>query len=110
MARTKKGTPPSYPSKPHKGQARITVRAAGGGRKEIYLGSFGSPESRKEYQRVLAELEAGGGYLHVKEGGRVVSDLTIAELLLRFWAHAEDYYRLLDGSRSRELDHYKLSL
>jgi integrase len=94
MARTKKGTPPSYPSRPHKGQARIT----------------GSTESRKEYQRVLAELEAGNGALQVKEGDRFASDLTVAEMLVRFWRHAEDYYCLLNGRPSRELDHYRLSL
>ena len=110
MARTKKGTPPSYPSKPHKGQARITIRQANGKRREIDLGPYGSPESRKEYQRVLAELEAAGGYHPVREDGKVRSDLTVAELLKRFWAHAEDYYRLADSSPSRERDHYKWAL
>jgi hypothetical protein len=109
MARTKTGTPPSHPSKPRKGQARITVRLADGRRKGIYLGAFGSPESRKEYQRVLAELEAGGSY-PVAEDGRPACDLTVAELLLRFWGHAKAYYRLADGSPSRELEHYQLAL
>jgi integrase len=110
MARTRKGTPPAYPSRPHNGQARITVRAAGGGRRDVYLGPFGSPESRKEYQRALAELEAVGGRLRARQEGKSLPDLTVAELLLRFWEHAEDYYRLVDGSPSRELDHYKLAL
>jgi integrase len=110
MARTKKGTPPSYPTRPHKGQARITVRTPSGGRKDLYLGPFGSAESRQEYQRILAELEAAGGYFVPRQDGRPTSDLTVSELLLLFWTHAEQYYRLADGSPSRELDHYKLSL
>jgi hypothetical protein len=61
MARTPKGTPPQYPSKPLRGQARITVRLLDGRRHDIYLGPFGSPESRAEYRRVLAELEANAG-------------------------------------------------
>jgi integrase len=94
MARTKKGTPPSYPTKPHKGQARITVRQADGRRREIYLGAFGSPESRAEYRRVLAALEAGGGCYPVTDDGRPAGDLSVNELALRFWVHAEERYRL----------------
>jgi len=37
-------------------------------------------------------------------------DLTVAELVLRFWRHAEGHYRLLDGSPSRELEHFKYAL
>ena len=33
--------------------------------------------------------------------------LTVNELCLRFWQHAEKYYRLADGSPSGELDNYK---
>jgi hypothetical protein len=108
MARTKKGTPPSYPKKPHKGQARITVPLATGKRHEIYLGAFGSEASRQEYRRVLAVLEANG-YFPVKEGA-AGGDLTLNELALRFWKHAQGYYRLADGSPSRELEHFESSL
>src|ERR1043166_9303533 len=97
MARTPKGTPPSYPSKPHKGQARITVRLIDGRRHDLLLGPFGSPESRAEYRRVLVELEAHGGRLLPKEDGRMASDLTVSELCLQFWRHAEEHYRLIDG-------------
>jgi hypothetical protein len=102
VIRGRKGTPPAYPARPHNGQARITIRAADGSRKDIYLGAFGSPESRKEYQRILTGLEAAGGRLQVGEDRKLLPDLTVAELLERFWKHAEQYYRLLDGSPSRE--------
>ncbi len=107
MPRTPKGTPPSYPSRPHKGQARITVRLVDGRRHDLLLGPFGSPESRAEYRRVLAELEASGGRYRVNGTGGPATGLTVAELCLLFWRHAEGYYRLADGSPSRELDHFR---
>jgi integrase len=110
MPRTPKGTPPSYPKKAHKGQARITVRLTDGRRHDLWLGPFGSPESRKEYRRVLAELEANGGRYPLKEQGVVATGLTVAELSLRFWKYAEGYYRLTDGSPSGELDHFEYAL
>jgi integrase len=36
--------------------------------------------------------------------------LTVNEVLVRFWAHAEGYYRHLDGTPTSELDEYRLSL
>lgn len=55
MARRK--SLPQYPRKAHRsGQAR--VRIAG---KEVYLGLFGSAESKKKYARLIAELAASGG-------------------------------------------------
>src|SRR4051794_30860844 len=111
MARTKKGTPPSYPHKPHNsGQARITVRLATGKRHCVTLGLFGSQESRQEYQRVLAILEANGGRYPVTDDGKADAGLTVSELALRFWEHAESRYRMVDGRPSRELEHYRAAL
>jgi hypothetical protein len=60
MARTKRGTPPSY-RRHSSGQACVTVRASDGRRREILLGPWESPESKAEYARVLAELAANQG-------------------------------------------------
>lgn len=110
MARTPNGTPPSYPKKPLQGQARITVRLMDGRRHGLLLGVFGSPESRAEYRRVLAELEASGGRYPLKEKGAVSTGLTVAELSLKFWKYAETYYRLTDGSPSGELAQFQYAL
>jgi hypothetical protein len=110
IPRTPKGTPPSYPKKPHKGQARITVRLIDGKRHDLILGLFGSPESRAEYRRVLTELEANSGCYPQKSDGSAASRLTVHEICLRFWRHAEQYYRLADGSWSGELDHFDYAL
>jgi integrase len=108
MARRPKGSVPSYCLHKQSGQAVFNWPLGGGRYKAILLGRRGSPESHKEYERVLAEWRASSGAPPQADGKP--ADLTVAEMLLRFWAHAEGYYRLLDGSPSRELDHYKLSL
>jgi hypothetical protein len=83
------------------------VRLSDGRRHDLLLGPFGSPESRAEYRRILAELEAHGGRYPLGTNGAVAAGLTVSELCLRFWKYAEGYYRLADGSASRELDHYQ---
>jgi hypothetical protein len=110
MPRTRNGTPPAYPKKSHQGQARVTVRLIDGRRHDLVLGAFGSPESRSEYRRVLAELEANGGRYPLKDNGFVAAGLTVGELSNRFWKFADGYYRLPDGSASRELDHFEYAL
>jgi hypothetical protein len=87
MARTPKGTPPSYPKKPHRGQARITVRLIDGKRHDLLLGPFGSPESRATYRRVLTELDANSGYYPQKSDGSAASRLTVHEICLQFWRY-----------------------
>ena len=63
-----------------------------------YLGPYGSPESRRRYAELIAEWEASGRQPLHKPG-----DLTIGELIDRYWHHAEWYYRRPDGSPSGEL-------
>lgn len=52
-----------------------------------YLGNYGSPESHREYERVLAEWRACGGQPPVG------AELTVVELLGRFWQYAERTYQ-----------------
>jgi integrase len=110
MARTPSNVPPPYPKKAHNGQARITVRITGGWRKDLVLGPHGSPESLAEYRRVLAELEAHGGFYSVQATTPAAADLTVNELLLQYWRWAEDHYRDPGGNPTRELDNLKDAL
>lgn len=55
MPRRKKPVPPYSHHKPTD-RAYVRVPDGNGGRSAIYLGKYGSPESRAEYQRVLAEM------------------------------------------------------
>jgi integrase len=109
MARKPSKVPPPYPKKPHNGQARITVRTADGGRKDVLLGPYGSPESRAEYARILVEWDAHGG-VYPAQAAPVVADLTVNELLVQYWRWAEEHYRDPEGNPSRELENLKDAL
>jgi integrase len=61
-----------------------------GGRRDVLLGKFGSTASRHEYARVIAEWEAAGRSL--LKSVAEVSYLSINELALAYWKHAERYY------------------
>src|SRR5437588_8731874 len=110
MARKRKQIPLDYPAKPHNGQARITVTLATGKRHDLYLGKHASPASWAEYERLLALLRSNHGVYPFSPGGTVSHWLTLNEIVLRFWRHAQRHYRLRDGSPSRELEHFKYSL
>lgn len=79
---------PSYRRHKPTGQARVTL----GGR-DFYLGKFGTPESKREYDRLIGEYFTNGG---------IVSDdrLTLVELTATFKKHAKTYYRGRDGKPS----------
>ena len=105
MARTKRGTPPSY----HRhscGQACVSVREPDARRHEILLGPWESPESKAEYARVLAEPAANEGRLPPQVTAASPSDRTITEILLAFLKHAGRHYRDADGAPTGEADNY----
>jgi integrase len=72
------------------GQARVVLRDPAGRRRDYLLGPYGSPESRAEYERVLALLRAG--HTPWTDSPDPTPDLTVAEVLLRYKRHAEVYY------------------
>jgi len=67
-----------------------------------YLGAYGSPESREKYHRLLAEWTAAGRQPAVRP-----DEITVFELVARYWAFAEEYYRRPDGRPSMELSHVR---
>src|SRR6516162_2689473 len=98
---------PSYRKHRQSGQALVTLTNALGGRQDFLLGPHGTKQSRVEYARVIAEWEAAGWNIPAKEAA---SDLTIHELILRFWPHAEQHYRRPNGTPTNELNDFRLSL
>jgi integrase len=62
---------------------------------DYYLGKYDSPESWEKYHRLLAEHAVKGTAAPtVKQDGKPgADDLTVDELLLAYWRHAEAYYR-----------------
>lgn len=70
-----------------------------------YLGRHGLPETRERYDRFVQEWLANGRDVPV-----VTDEVTVTELLARYWRHAEKYYRLEDGSPSSEINCLRLAL
>src|SRR5205823_5557215 len=75
---------PSYRLHSPSGQAVVTLAG-----KDFYLGKFGSPGSRAEFDRLVAEWLANGRAL-APASGTGPPDLTVNELLVA-------YFRFADG-------------
>jgi hypothetical protein len=91
---------PKYRKHRPSGQAVVTL----GGR-DYYLGPHGTKVSRLEYDRLIGEWLASNRTPLM--GGS--SDLTISELLARYWKHAKGYYRK-DGQPTNEISALKSAL
>ena len=72
----------------HKPSGRAVATFGG---KDVYLGAYGSPESRAEYNRLVAEYFVHGGRLPAPAGAS--GDLTVNELLVAYLRFADGYYR-----------------
>lgn len=70
-----------------------------------YLGEYGSSESKQAYHALIAEWESNGRVLSVS-----LDELTIAELVARYWVFVEEYYRKPDGTPSPEVAHLRRGL
>jgi integrase len=73
------------------GQAIVTLPDGLGNRRDVHLGKYGTPESRTEYVRVLAEWEANGR--RPPQTDPAPSDPTVNELALAYWNWAVAYHR-----------------
>src|SRR5262245_47715496 len=68
------------------GQARVTLNG-----KDHLLGAYGSPKSQEAYRRLVAEwIERRGVFAQPTQDEQ--EPLTLNELLLAYWKHAESYY------------------
>jgi hypothetical protein len=80
---TRRKITPAYRLHSQTGKAIVTVYDADGRRRGILLpGKFESKESRAEYKRLLARLNANDGALPQPEAK--APDLAVAELIVRF--------------------------
>lgn len=91
---------PSYRLHKPTNQAVVTINA-----RDFYLGVYGSPDSRTEYDRLVAEWLTNGRRLSQSDPG----GLSINELLVAYLDFADGYYRK-GGNPTRELDNIKLAL
>ncbi len=91
---------PKYRKHRASGQAVVTLNG-----RDIYLGRHGTKTSKREYDRLIEEWLANGRGLASGQD----SDLTVAELLLRYWKFAKGYYRK-NGEQTSEVAVIKSSL
>ena len=89
----------------HKARDLAVVRLDG---KDHYLGRFGSPESRAEYDRLIAEWLTSGRRSPTSPVAR--NGATVDEVVLAFWRHAEAHYRKPDGRPTGELENFRHAL
>jgi integrase len=80
--------------------------------RDHYLGAYDSPESRERYRRLLAEWLTTGHAKpsKVKESPAPKQGLTVGELIVAYWRHAEQYYRGRDGRPTQELENMRDAL
>ena len=65
----------------------------------IYFGRYGTKEATENYHKTIAEWLSCG-----KQAAVEGADITLNEILGRFWVYAENYYRGPDGNPTTELD------
>jgi integrase len=85
------------------GRAYVTLDS-----RPVYLGRFGTPESREKYDRIISEWL--GNDRRLPSPVVSASLTTVAVVLAAFWRHAQEYHVNADGSPAGELDNYKLAL
>ncbi len=98
---------PGYRRHRQSGHAIVTLSDGLGRRRDVLLGKYGTAASRQEYARVIAEWESSGRQLSIKEK---LPDLTVAELITRFWPWVQNYYRRPDGTETSEVGGFMYSL
>src|SRR4051794_38308512 len=88
----------------HKASGQAVVRIDG---KDCYLGPYGTPESRAEYDRLIAEWLGNGRSL---PAASPAEGLSVAELILTFWRWAEEHYGPASGPTGGELENVRVAL
>ena len=94
---------PSYRLHKPTGQAVVTLNG-----RDHYLGLHSTPESRAEYDRLLAEWLANGRR-RLSPAGSDGHDLTINELLLAYLRFADSYY-VKHGKPTTEPDSIRVTI
>jgi hypothetical protein len=94
------------PSYRHHKPIGLAVVSIGG--RDVYLGEHESPESRAEYDRIIAEWLATGRRPMVADSASG-ADLSVSEMLLAYLDHADSYY-VKNGKPTTEPVNIRLAL
>jgi integrase len=102
---------PAYLHHTPTNQAYIRIPTGSGGRRTVYLGEYGSAESKTAYRRLLTELDtapAPAAVIRANDGGlKAPHDVLVSELYNAFWKYATQHYQRPDGTPTNELPQYK---
>lgn len=98
---TRKRVPRTPSFRLHKATSQGFVEFDG---RRIYLGRADRPETRERYHRLVAEWIANGRQLPVDP-----DELSVAELIVKFWEHVEQHHRRPDGTQTTEPSNYRLT-
>ncbi|MFH1918784.1 MAG: hypothetical protein ABIP48_02710 [Planctomycetota bacterium] len=93
----------------HKPSGQALVQVAG---QRIYLGKYGSDESRRKYDQIIGQFLAersAGQEARFSPRPSKAQPITIAELCLAYWQHAERYY-VKDGEQTDHVGVVKRAL
>lgn len=78
------------------------------GKRKIYLGKWGAPETIAAYRRYIAELASDR--VSVGDGAETEKNVvTVAELAVAFLSDKKDYY-VKDGASTRQHERYRVAL
>jgi integrase len=95
---------PSYRLHKPTGQAVVTLCG-----RDHYLGKHGTPASRAEYDRLIAEWLCNGRPFIPAAATTHPAQLTVSEVMLAYLRHAEGYY-VKNGRPTSEVRNIKLAL
>jgi len=71
----------------------------------VYFGPFENTEANQKYHQTIAEWLAAGKNAHAP-----CHEITIDEVIARFWLHAEKYYVRNDGTPTSEVNNFRQAL
>lgn len=98
---------PAYLRHRASGQAITVVRTENGTRKQIYLGRHDSPESHRKYREILARyLDPASERSPATKPTSTTHPWTVADVVARFLAWADTYYRSADGTPTGEYPNF----
>jgi integrase len=95
-----KKQPPKLRHHKASGQAYAVISG-----KAVYFGLFGSTEATQKYHQVIAEWLAAG-----KQVSEPQNEITVGEIVARFWHHAQRYYVRADGTPTYEVSNFRQAL
>jgi len=91
----------------HKGSGQALVQING---ERIYLGKYGSKESKGKYRKLVAEFLASGTFHKAGVAASAeISSVAVSQLILAFWQHAKQRY-VKHGQPTSEIRSFRVAL